>query len=69
MIVCKLIHFYKVDKTINDVPLKNLILQTEQTNWNEESVYMCLCVSTHVHAFTLFFIGKITFILNFSLDS
>ena len=25
---------YKVDKTINDVPLKNFTFQTRQTNWD-----------------------------------
>ena len=31
-------HFYKADKTINDVLLKNLTFQTWQTNWDGGSM-------------------------------
>ena len=34
MVVCKLIHFYKADKTINDILLKSLTSQTRQINWD-----------------------------------
>ena len=30
-------HFYKADKTIDDVPLKSLTFQTGQINWDRGS--------------------------------
>ena len=41
-------HFYKVDKTINNVSLKSLTFQTRQTNWDGGS-------SIYMHTYTINF--------------
>ena len=51
---CKLVNFYKADKTINNVPLKSLVFQTGQTNWDGGSNFFITFYIFHKNCIKIF---------------